>query len=262
MQGYNLKNITPKECFHFNNENKIKFTFKTKKKYFILSFLLFLYNIKELEAKTITKTIIWQYDHEILPLKGDLNDINMVNSNSPEIIKTEGILLSTFPPEGKSYPEAHLNYTLKGDFDIFTHHIASGRDGDYTDVYQGILLYNPHLKPIILRVKSSASYLTSQAPFKIVDNYLENKQAQIYAGPGDRVSQDILRNRNYLYDKIIKIPSKSYYLLLNESIPISEKGKSNARTCLFKLHSEESLYLADLALFKEGANKPKLEDWL
>lgn len=262
MQGYNLKNIAYKGKFSFNNESKINSIFKTNKKHLILSILLLFCNIKEVKADTINKTIIWQYDHEVLPLKGQLNDINMANSNSPEIIKTEGILLSTFPPEGKSYPEAHLDYTLKGDFDIFTHHIATGRDGDYTDVYQGILLYNPNLKPVILTVKTSASYITSQAPFKVVDNYLENQQAQIYAGPGDRVSQDILRNRNYLYDKTIKIPSKGYYLLLNESIPISENGKSNARTCLFKLHSEEGLYLADLALFKEGDNKPKLEDWL
>src|SRR5687768_11561165 len=68
------------------------------------------------------------YDYKVFPLPGSLNDIPVFNSNSPEIIKTEGILLSTFPPENKEYPEAHLNMTFNGKFDIFTHHIAIERE--------------------------------------------------------------------------------------------------------------------------------------
>jgi hypothetical protein len=31
----------------------------------------------------------------------ELDSIRVFNSNSPEVVQTEGILLSTFPPEGK-----------------------------------------------------------------------------------------------------------------------------------------------------------------
>ncbi|NES85543.1 MAG: DUF3370 family protein, partial [Moorea sp. SIO2B7] len=61
---------------------------------------------------------------EVRPLPGKLNNIPVFNSNSPEIVLNEGILLSTFPPTGKVTPSAHLNFPLQGQFDLFAHHIA------------------------------------------------------------------------------------------------------------------------------------------
>src|SRR5690349_18219026 len=59
---------------------------------------------------------------EVRPLPGKLDTIPVFNSNSPEWIKTEGILLSTFPPNGKKVPAAHLNFPFQGRFDLFAHH--------------------------------------------------------------------------------------------------------------------------------------------
>jgi len=61
---------------------------------------------------------------EMRPLMGKLDDVPMFNSNSPEIVQTEGILLSAFPPEGMAHPKAHLNFPFEGRFDLFTHHIS------------------------------------------------------------------------------------------------------------------------------------------
>ncbi|WP_035138009.1 DUF3370 family protein, partial [Fischerella muscicola] len=61
---------------------------------------------------------------QVRPLPGKLDRIPTFNSNSPEKVLTEGILLSTFPGEGKKVPTAHLNYPFKGRFDIFAHHVA------------------------------------------------------------------------------------------------------------------------------------------
>jgi hypothetical protein len=48
------------------------------------------------------------HPQEVRPLPGKLDIIPTFNSNSPELVTTEGILLSTFPPDGKQVQEAHL----------------------------------------------------------------------------------------------------------------------------------------------------------
>jgi hypothetical protein len=59
---------------------------------------------------------------EVRSLPGKLDTVPVFNSNSPEWIKAEGILLSTFPSNGKKTPAAHLNFPFQGRFDLFAHH--------------------------------------------------------------------------------------------------------------------------------------------
>ena len=59
---------------------------------------------------------------EVRSLPGKLDTVPVFNSNSPEWIKTEGILLSTFPSNGKKTLAAHLNFPFQGRFDLFAHH--------------------------------------------------------------------------------------------------------------------------------------------
>jgi hypothetical protein len=237
-----------------------KFLYKIKKEisfsFLISTFLINIFSYAKAE------NLIWQYDYKVLPLPGQLNDIPVANSNSPELVTTDGILLSTFPPKDKEYPDAHLDRAFNGKFEIFAHHVVYNRKDDFTDMYEGIILYNPLSKKVALNVFSSSSYTTTKSPFIKLLEYLPNNNGNIHAGPGDKVSQDILREKNLLKEKTIIIPSKSYYLLLNESIPISPKGKANARTSHFKLESDGELYFADLAMFREGEDKPNLKDWI
>src|SRR5690606_15870119 len=97
------------------------------------------------------------------PLPGGFDQVRFFNSNSPEMVTGEGILLSTFPPEGKKFPQAHLNQVLTGRFDIFTHHITPRTN--LRTLYQGIIMKNPGSNPVNLKVISSATYLTADAPF-------------------------------------------------------------------------------------------------
>jgi hypothetical protein len=39
---------------------------------------------------------------QVRAIPGKLDDVPVFNSNSPELVQTEGILLSTFPPNGKA----------------------------------------------------------------------------------------------------------------------------------------------------------------
>jgi hypothetical protein len=63
----------------------------------------------------------------VAPLPGGLDGVPMVNDNNPELIRSAGILLSTFAGSGQVDPSAHLNQPLSGRFDLFSHHVYAGR---------------------------------------------------------------------------------------------------------------------------------------
>ena len=109
---------------------------------------------------------------------GQLDGVPVFNSNSPELVQTEGILLSTFPTEGKRSPSAHLNLPLQGRFDIFAHHIAKAKTPeDLRTLYLGILLHNPGKQPVTVDILVAASYLSQpDAPFLNLPPYVGESQ--------------------------------------------------------------------------------------
>lgn len=106
------------------------------------------------------------------------------NSNSPEWIKTEGILLSTFPKNGKKVPAAHLNFPFQERFDLFAHHYTH-TPKDLQTLYLGVIVYNPSKKPVTVDVLQAASYLMQDAPFVTLPPYIENNDGKAYSGPDD-----------------------------------------------------------------------------
>ena len=160
---------------------------------------------------------------QVRPLPGQLDQIPVFNSNSPELILNEGILLSTFPKTDKKQPEAHLNFPFNGKFDIFAHHVAKPpQENDLRTLYLGILAYNPGKKPVTIQILQAASYLSQpDAPFIALDSVLDNTNGTVYAGPGSRVMSDILRGKRQreFVEKIV-IPPQSSRLLLNAPIPV------------------------------------------
>jgi len=155
-------------------------------------------------------------------LPGHLDDVPMFNSNSPELVQKSGILLSTFPPDGMQVREAHLNYALKGRFDIFAHHVAKGLTADdVRTLYLGILMYNPAEQPIKIDVLQGVTYLSQDAPFNSLPDYVANPLGQVFAGPGSRVTNDVLRGeRQPQWPNQITIPAKSAQMLTNLPIPL------------------------------------------
>jgi hypothetical protein len=159
---------------------------------------------------------------EIRPLPGRLDSVPVFNSNSPELVQTPGILLSTFPGAHMRAPEAHLNYPLEGRFDIFAHHIARGVNaGDVRTLFLGVMLYNPTNRPITLDILQGASYLSQEAPFRNLPSYVANPLGTVFAGPGSRTMNDILRGqRQPLWPDQAVIPPNNYLLLANLPIPL------------------------------------------
>lgn len=167
------------------------------------------------------KTVMQRQQVRILP--GQLDNIPVFNSNSPEVVQTEGILLSTFPQEAKQVPSAHLDFPFKGRFDIFAHHIAKAKNREQTrTLFQGIIVYNPNDEPVTLNVLQGATYLTRpDALFVDLPSYLDNRFGTVFAGPGSRITSDVLRGyRQGILPAAIEIPAKQSRMLMNLPIPV------------------------------------------
>ncbi len=203
--------------------------------------------LPSVEQQYITET------QEIRPLPGKLNDVPVFNSNSPEVVQAEGILLSTFPSSEKIHPGAHLDYALKGRFDFFSHHIARSSN-EKRLLYQGVIVHNPTSRLVRLRVLQAASYLTPDAPFISLPSYLEDPLGRFFSGPGSRLMGDILRGVNQRqFPSVILIPPRQNRMLF--VLPITA---SNARSTYMRLETDGPVYLANLAMYAlpENANLP------
>jgi hypothetical protein len=203
-------------------------------------------------------------------LPGHLDSVPVFNSNSPELVLTEGILLSTFPPAGKKFPSAHLNVPLSGHFNVFAHHIAKGQGpDDRRTLYLGVLLHNPTAKPVRVDILQAASYLSQpDAPFIELPAQVNNPTGNVYAGPGSRAMDDILRGKRQAdFPATVVIPPGQSQMLMNLPIPVKTLTPPlNGRSSLIRLVSSDRLYVASLALFAQqnadGSDRPPtLEAW-
>jgi len=195
---------------------------------------------------------------EIRALPGQLDKVPMFNSNSPEVVQTEGILLSTFPPSGKAVPSAHLNFPLVGSFNLLAHHIArASKPGDWRPLYLGVLVFNPGLRPATLDILQAVSYVTNpDAPFIDLPPLVDNRLGTVYSGPGSRVMNDILRGIHQAdFPSQIVIPAKQSKMLFNLPIRLG-----NSRSTFMRLRSNEPIYMASLAMSARSNFPVKKDD--
>jgi hypothetical protein len=216
---------------------------------------------------------------DVRPLPNGLDSVPVFNSNSPELVLQEGILLSTLSPEGKAQPTAHLDFTFDGRFDIFAHHIAKADPPeDLRSLYLGILIHNPSDQTVTVNLLQGASYLSQpDAPFFDIDPFQDNPDGGVYAGPGSRAMSDVLRGRRQdsLPEQVV-IPAGESRMLMNLPIPVKTLDPPiNGRSSLLRLRSDGPVQLASMALFArpsgdnpdgpegkaEAEIAPSLEDW-
>lgn len=207
---------------------------------------------------------------EVRPLPGQLDTVPMFNSNSPELVLKEGILLSTFPPEGKKFPAAHLNFPFSGRFDLFAHHVARAEPPENLQtLYLGVIVHNPGTLPVKLDILQAVSYLSQpDAPFIELPAMVENPDGSVYAGPGSRATNDILRGRTQPeWPAQLLIPPGNSQMLMNLPIPVRElMPPLNGRSTIMRLRSNGKVYMASLAMFAkqnpDGSERaPTLEEW-
>lgn len=226
---------------------------------------------------------------QVRPLPGRLDDVPVFNSNSPEMVRTEGILLSTFPGQGKTQPAAHLNYPLQGRFDVFAHHVTQSNSAAYVpSLYLGLLAQNPTDKYVVVRFLQAASFLsTPDAPFRTLPAIADNPTGYVFSGPGSRAMNQILRGvRQTFWPAQVMIPPGESRMLANlilplprshpnaaawraqqelmltadgqvapktpliqDQNPVGSVASSNGRTTLMYLDSDGPLYLAHMAMY-------------
>jgi hypothetical protein len=221
--------------------------------------------IKPLPANTVEEA------NDIRALPGKLNSIPVFNSNSPEVVQSEGVLLSTFPPKGMKFPAAHLNYPLDGDFSIFFHHISNGvLINSNKTVFIGLIANNPNDRNAVLKINRAAKYLSQpDASFKVLPPSSDNAKGDVYAGPGDRVMSDFLHAKpnGPMWPDTIVIPPHQTRVIA--ALPISVKRlvpPLNGLSGMIDLHSNRPVYLASLALYSKANTDgvdtvPELADW-
>jgi Protein of unknown function (DUF3370) len=205
---------------------------------------------------------------EVRSLPGQLDNIPLFNSNSPEWVKKEGILLSTFPPEGKKVPGAHLNFPFLGQFNLFAHHFSHTPPNLQT-LYIGAILYNPGTEPITVEVLQAASYLMEpDAPFKQKPEQSESPNGEVYSGPGIRAVDSVLRGmRQPDFPEKLVIAPGDRAMLMNRPIPVRNLPKPiNGRSTFVRLKSSSRVYAATLAMYAkqnaDGSDRaPTLQEW-
>ncbi|MBW4520464.1 MAG: DUF3370 domain-containing protein [Scytolyngbya sp. HA4215-MV1] len=201
-------------------------------------------------------------------LPGRLDQVPLVSSNSPEWIKTGGILLSSFPPQGKTVAAAHLNLPLQGKFNLFTHHFTH-TPKDLQTLYLGVIVQNPGKQAVTIDILQAASYLMEpDAPFKNKPPILENPNGEVFSGPGIRAVDTVLRGqRQKDFPAKVVIPPGEYRLLMNQPIPVKGLERPiNGRSTFMRLQSSGTVYVADLAMFApkmvDGSDRPPtLQEW-
>jgi Protein of unknown function (DUF3370) len=206
---------------------------------------------------------------EVRALPGRLDRTPVFNSNSPEKVLKEGILLSTFPGNNKAHPEAHLNYAFSGNFDVFAHHVAQAKpETDLRSLYIGIILNNPTNKPVTVKVLQGASYLSQpDAPFGNLAAQIEDPNGSVFAGPGSRATSDVLRDRRQnIFPEQIVIPPGGSQMLMNLPVPVRGLVPPlNGRSTYIRLQSNGKVYAASMALFAPSSNgverAPTMAEW-
>ncbi|MGV3524414.1 MAG: DUF3370 domain-containing protein [Candidatus Sericytochromatia bacterium] len=202
---------------------------------------------------------------KVFPLPGQLDEQPMLNSNSPEIVQQPGILVSTLPG-GPGTP--FLDYAFKGDFGVFTHHIAKDEVPGQRLLYLGLLATNQSNEPVKLTLKEGASYLSQpDALFKPLPAFAPNPRGLLYAGPGDRVATELIAGTAPLQQTVIEIPPRSTQIVY--SLPVTTDvailPPINGRSTLMHFNSDKPVYLSHLAYFaaKQGQafKPPTLEDY-
>lgn len=160
--------------------------------------------------------------YDVRSLPGQLDQTPVFNSNSPEVIQQDGILLSTFPRDQMAIHDAHLDFAFEGRFDFFAHHIARGINyNDRRTLFIGGVIYNPNSEPVTLEILQGVSYLSQEAPFRELPSILFNPNGDIFAGPGSRTVTDFLQGRRQSqWPRQITIPPERAYLLMNAPIPL------------------------------------------
>ena len=210
-----------------------------------------------------------QRQQSVRSLPGQLDAVLMVNDNNPELIKEDGILLSTFPDGG----DASISVDLSGRFDLFSHHVYAGTDETLDSTLWLALLMAPigdeDVALTLIEGSTSLSQATqpgqTAAPFLPLPPLMRETNDVIAAGPGSRVAGDLLKGREAaeLSQRRWTLTPGSPTVVLQLPIPVQGLDPLlNGRNLQLRLHSSAPVALATLAAHGDGHQAPNVQDWI
>jgi len=214
----------------------------------------------------------------VAPLPGGLDQVLLLNDNNPELIRSEGILLSGFDPargwDGRplAVRAAHLNVPLNGGFDLFSHHVFAGKPERLDSTLWLAVVGAPRGPAAVkLRLRSGSTALSqataagqSAAPFLPLPPLMRQESTQpVWSGPGSRVATELLqRSRSPELPSEWNLPAGVLTPLV--VLPMPVRGLDpllNGRNLQLRLASEAPLDLAMLAAFGPNDRPPDPTVW-
>ncbi len=182
------------------------------------------------------------YPSGVRPLRGQFNQVPMLQSNQPEIVQSAGVLLSTMPGTVSPHPAdqaplgaiANPSYSFNGPFSLHLHHgyrpLDVSRFGGVRDrgqLFIGLIALNPTNQPIQLRFDSGQISTSFDSPYRTRDwGAQDNATGNIRSGPGDSTALALLRQRrDWRLPPTVIVPPMSQALLFQVGIPA--RGTAN-----------------------------------
>ncbi len=208
-------------------------------------------------------------ERPVFPLPGGLDGTPVLNSNSPEIVQREGILVSTLPPSAEVDGPAFLDYAFKGKFSYFSHHIAKDETPGERLLYVGLVATNLSDQAHTIVPFRGSSYLSQpDAKFRPLDPIVPNPLGEVYAGPGDRVATELLLGTSNLPLETFRLEPRESKLLYQWPIPtdVPSLPAVNGRSVLADFESDGPVYLSEVAIFARRSETgeflvPQLDDY-
>ena len=212
------------------------------------------------------------------PLPGGLDGMLLLNDNNPELIRSEGILLSSFDPgrgwDGRplGVSAAHLNVPLSGGFELFSHHVFAGKPERLDSTLWLAVVGAPRgTAAVKLRLRGGSTALSqataagqSAAPFLPLPPLMLQESTQpVWSGPGSRVATELLqRSRSPELPGEWSLPAGMLTPLV--VLPLPVRGLDpllNGRNLQLRLASEAPVDLAVLAAFGPNDQPPEAAVW-
>jgi hypothetical protein len=193
---------------------------------------------------------------KVKPLAGVMDKLPMLNSNCPEVVSGQGILVSTMSGVGKDVPENHLNYRFKGDFALFLHHINKQTEAEAKKtLYVSWVAFNPLSQPVTLKIDEQASYLSQpDAPFVERVPLALDDENKLYSGPGDRLTADYIHGMAKVEPPFtVTIPPGKFAVVRHVDVPVADlKFHHNGRSFFARGNIDGALQMATIATFSES----------
>lgn len=220
--------------------------------------------------------LIWLRPQEVRALRGGLDAVPLLNDNNPELIQAPGVLLSTFPtPAGRS-PQVHLDRSLSGRFDLFSHHVVKGlAEQPQATLWLGVVASSRRATPVTLRLLAGSTALSQSsdpaqpsAPFLPLPGLMPQEDAMVFSGPGSRVAAELLAKVTTAIAPSGPLPAGPWILqpgaptvLMALPIPVRHLVPPlNGRNLQLRFDSDGPVSVATLAQFG-GDQAPDPASW-